>query len=147
MKKLLKSCSIWKFVYVKTMVPPETPAEPTFWVHCSHSSENLGVVFAGPLYCKEKSGDMIKIYILLFTCCVIGAVHLEINSSPGQHSLILGIWWFISRRGRCNLVISNNFKTFTSKEVKNYLQNNFIRWNFILDCSWNNEILFEKGHW
>ena len=78
---------------------------------------------------------MSKAYILLFTCCVTRAVHSEITSSQGQRSLILAIQRFISRRGRCNLVISDNFKTFKSEEVKNYLQNNFIRWDFILDRS------------
>ena len=62
-KKLLKSCFIWKFVHGKTMVPPETPALPTFRVHCCHSFEKVGVDFAGPLYCKEKSGDMSKVCI------------------------------------------------------------------------------------
>ena len=48
-KKLLKSCFICKFVHDKTVVPPETPALPTFRVHCSHSSKIVGVDFAGPL--------------------------------------------------------------------------------------------------
>ena len=76
MKKLL-SCFICKFVYGKIMVPSETSALPTFRVHCSHSFENVGVDFPGPLYWKEKSGDMSKVYILLSTCCVTQTVHLE----------------------------------------------------------------------
>ena len=47
--------------------------------------------------------------------------------------LILVIRRFISRRGHYNLVLSDNFKTFISEEVKSYLRNNFIRWDFILD--------------
>ena len=78
LKKKLKNCFICKFVHSKTMVPPETPALPTFQVQCSHSFENVGVDFANPLYCKEKSGDMSKVCILLFTCCVTRAVHLGI---------------------------------------------------------------------
>ena len=74
-----------------------------------------------------------EIYILLLTCCVTRVVHLQITSSQGQHSLILAIRQFISRRDCCNLVISDDLKTFKSKEVKNYLRNNFFRWNFILD--------------
>ena len=112
------------------MVSLETPALPVYRVHCNHCFENVGVDFAGPLYCKEKTGDMSKVYILLFTCCVTRAVHLEITSSQGQHSLILAIRRFISRRGRCKLIISDNFKTFKSDEVKNYLRNNSISWEF-----------------
>ena len=74
MKKFLKSCFICKFVYGKTKVPLETPALPTFRKYGSHSFENVGVDFASPLYCKEKSGDMSKVYLLLFTCCVTQAV-------------------------------------------------------------------------
>ena len=135
MKKLLRSCFICKFFHGKTMVSPETLALPTFRVHCSHSFENVGVDFASPLYCKEKSGGMSKVYILLLTFSVTRAVHLEITSSQGQHSLILAIRRFISRKVRCNLVISDDFKTFKSEEVKNYLRNNFIRWDLTLDRS------------
>ena len=79
LKKKLKNCFICKFVHSKTMVPPETPALPTFQVQCSHSFENVRVDFADPLYCKEKPGDMSKVCILLFTCCVTQAVHLGIT--------------------------------------------------------------------
>ena len=78
-------------------------------------------------------------------------------SSQVQHLLTLAIRQVISRRGRCNLVISNNFRTSKSEEVKNYLRNNFIKWDVMLDRSpwwgvqqkinWKNEILFEKSHW
>ena len=61
------------------MVPPETPALPTFQVQCSHSFENVGVDFADQLYFKEKRGDMSKVCILLFICCVTQAVHLGIT--------------------------------------------------------------------
>ena len=58
---------------------------------------------------------------------ILRAAHLKITSSQGQLSLVLAIRRFISRRGRCNLVICDNFKTFKSEEVKNYLRNNLIR--------------------
>ena len=134
-KKLLKSCFICKFVHGKTMVPPETPALPKFRVQCGHSFENIGADFAGPLYCKEKSGYVSKVYILPFLCYITRAVHSEITSSEGQHSLILAIRQFISGRGSYNLVISDNFKTFKSEEVKIYLRNDFTGLDFILDRS------------
>ena len=42
---------------------------------------------------------------------------------------------FISRRGSLELVISDNFKTFLSDKVKQYLASERITWNFILPKS------------
>ena len=36
----------------------------------------VGVVFAGPLYVKGKKGEMEKVYIALFSCCLTRALHL-----------------------------------------------------------------------
>ena len=59
--------------------------------YCSYSFENVGADFAGPLYFKDKNGDICKVYKLLFTYCVTRAVLLEITSSQGQYTLILAI--------------------------------------------------------
>lgn len=37
-----------------------------------------GVDFAGPSFVKDKSNEMRKVYVALFTCCVMRAVHLEL---------------------------------------------------------------------
>ena len=79
-KLILRNCVVCKIIQGKTLAPPETPALPYFCVNCNHAFKNTGLHFAGPLYCKadySSSGDMHKCYVLLFSCCVTRAVHLE----------------------------------------------------------------------
>ena len=79
-KSILKNCVVCKIIQGKPLAPPETPALPSYRVNCNHAFENTGLDFAGPLYCKgdhSSSGEMYKCYVLLFTCCVTRAVHLE----------------------------------------------------------------------
>ena len=137
-RKFLKGCVICKFVQGKTMLAPETPKLPSFRVSCNHSFENVGVDYAGPLYHKELFNNtvtMSKCYILLFTCAVTRAVHIELTPDMGAHSLILALRRFISRKGTVKLIISDNFKSFKSALLKSYLRNHNISWKFILEKS------------
>ena len=49
--------------------------------------------------------------------------------------MILALRRFLAKRGRTKLIISDNFKTFKSTELKNFLRNNSIEWEFILEKS------------
>ena len=49
-------------------------------------------------------------YILLITCAVARAVHIEVTPDVGSYSLKLALIRFFSRRGVSKLVISDNFK-------------------------------------
>ena len=137
-KKVLKNCYICKYIQGKSLNPPKTPPLPKFRIQCDHTFENVGINYAGPLYCKDvftKSEDMNKCYILLFTCAVTRVIHLEVTPDVGTHLLILALKRFISRRGIPKLFISDNFKTFKSVELKNMLRNHKIEWIFILEKS------------
>ena len=70
-----------------------------------------GVDFAGPLYVKEN-GSVKKSYIALFTCAVTRAVHLELVSDQSTETFLLALKRFISRRGLCKVIYSDNAKTF-----------------------------------
>ena len=52
-----------------------------------------------------------------------------------KDALIRCLRRFISRRGSLNFSISDNFKTFLAKEVRQYLTSERIRWSFILPKS------------
>ena len=51
---------------------------PDFPVNKAPPFSKTGVDFAGPLFVKDKSNEMRKVYVALFTCCVTRAVHLEL---------------------------------------------------------------------
>ena len=120
-KSILKNCVVCKIIQGKPLAPPKTPSLPSYRVNCNHAFENTGLDFVGPLYCKgdhSSSGEMYKCYVLLFTCCVTRAVHLELTTDVNSNSVILALRRFISRRGIPRLFISDNFKTFKSVDVK-----------------------------
>ena len=77
---------------------------------------------------------MSKCFILLFTCAVTRAVHIELTPDMGAYLLILA-HRFISRKGTVKFFISDNFKSFKSALLKSYLRNHSISWKFILEKS------------
>jgi transposase InsO family protein len=72
----------------------------------------IGIDHAGPLYCADVPGK--KFYILLITCAVVRAVHLELVDSLGVDDCVIAFRKFVSRRGIPNIVYSDNAKTFQS---------------------------------
>ena len=81
------------------MTPTETPELPSYWVCCNHAFENVGLDFAGFLYCRydfSSTKNMYKCYILLFTCCVTRTVHLEVTVNVNSASVILPLRQFIA---------------------------------------------------
>ena len=69
-----------------------------------------GVDFAGPLYIRGSERS--KVWICLFTCCVVRAIHLEIVSELTAQAFIRCFKRFTARRGLPRKVISDNAKTF-----------------------------------
>jgi hypothetical protein len=97
-----------------------------------------GIDFAGPMYLK---GSDEKLWICLFTCAVVRAVHLEVVTNLSAESFIRCFSRFVARRGLPSVLITDNAKTFKSARkilqstieddiVKNYLLNH---WNFNLE--------------
>ena len=106
----------------------------------------VGVDFAGPLYARG-GGEMVKVYIALFTCCVTRAVHLDLVRNLSGSIFLNCLRRFASRRGPL-LIVSDNAKTFKTaqKAVKKlyesgnvtaYMQDNCVKWQFNLErASW-----------
>ena len=78
---------------------------------------------------------MFKAYILLFTCAATRSVHIELCPSLSGSCLIRCLKRFISRRGKFNMAISDNFQTFISDALKQLLAFEGIKWTHILPKS------------
>ena len=78
-KGVLSECVTCKKLKGKPYSSPPTAALPEFMVREAPPFSRVGVDFAGPLYVKSKKGEMEKVYIALFSCCVTRAVHLELH--------------------------------------------------------------------
>ena len=70
----------------------------------------IGLDNAGPLFCSDFPGQ--KFYILLFTCAVTRAIHLELIDSLSSDDFCLALKRFCSRRAIPAVVYADNAKTF-----------------------------------
>ena len=69
-----------------------------------------GLDHAGPLYCCDFPGK--KFSILLFTCAVIRAIHLELVESVSASETMLALRRLAARRGLPRVLFSDNAKGF-----------------------------------
>ena len=142
-RKLLFHCTICRRYGALPYSAPPPPTLPQFRVQEEPPFTFVGVDFAGPLYVKPstpcKAED--KIYICLFTCCVVRAIHLEVVVNLSVSSFIRCLKRFIARRGLPRRIVSDNGKTFKGaakfirrvmghSEVIDYLSGKGVEWQF-----------------
>lgn len=113
---------------------------------------NTGVDFCGPFHIKEKkyrNRNRIKVYVCVFVCMAVKAVHLEVVSDLTSEGFLAALRRFVARRGvpghifsdnGTNFVGANNslkevYALFNSEEhkdlVKKFANNHRITWHFI----------------
>ena len=83
---------------------------PTVHVRPAEPFAVTGVDRAGPLYCCDQPGK--KLYMLLFTCGVVRAVHLELVSFLSSPETLMAFRRFVARPGVPHYVFSDNAKGF-----------------------------------
>jgi hypothetical protein len=93
-----------KIPAVNQIVAP-LPHDRVTLIHPFHS---VGLDYAGPLF----TTDVGKVYILLFVCSAVRAVHLELCHSLETEGFLLAFRRFVSRCGQPVIVRSDNAKTF-----------------------------------
>ncbi|XP_035221051.1 uncharacterized protein LOC118193987 [Stegodyphus dumicola] len=94
--------------------------------------ENSGIDYAGPLYVKSGR-ELSKTYVLLFTCAVNRAVHLELTADLSTEKFLLAFRRFIAKRRLCRIVYTDNAKTFKRAEKELELLNEVIKNNKVQD--------------
>lgn len=82
--------------------------------------EVVGVDFAGPIRYKQSKKNEKKAYLTIFTCSLSRAVHLELLPSLETQKFIASLKRFMARRGRPQVIYSDNGGTFikTSKWLR-----------------------------
>lgn len=75
-----------------------------------------------------------KFYILLFTCAVVRAVHLELTDSMSMNDCMFALRRFAARRGLPSVFYSDNAQTFVgvSRKLKQMFGPLAPNWKFIL---------------
>lgn len=96
----------------------------------SHCFNTTGVDYAGPLFTVDFVGQ--KFYVLLFTCCVLRAIHIELCSSLSVSEFLLAFRRFVARRGMPSKVLSDNAKTFhaAARHLTDLFADKSPRWQF-----------------
>ena len=82
-----------------------------------------GIDFGGPFLIKQggpRSTKLVKAYLALFVCEATKALHLEVVSDLSSAAFIAALHRFISRRGICSDLFSDNGTNFVgaNKELK-----------------------------
>ena len=140
-QRLLNECRICRRHNSRPFTGPTPPPLPDYRVQESPPFSATGVDYAGPLYLKN--GDS-KVWICLFTCCAVRAVHLELVPDLTTSAFICSLRRFSARHGTPQRIVSDNSKTFKSAnkillalqkapEVQQYLSVSHIEWTFILE--------------
>ncbi|GFU62020.1 integrase catalytic domain-containing protein [Trichonephila clavipes] len=117
------------------MTDPVSP--PSDRVKDAAVFEVVGVDLAGLLYVKQ--GD--KVWIVLYTCAIYRALHLELVSSLSTDAFLLSFHRFVARRGKHRIIYSDNGTNFRGaynelididwNEVSRYAEIQRITWKFI----------------
>jgi hypothetical protein len=103
----------------------------------------LGVDFAGPIRYQSKAKAEKKSYLVLYGCSLTRAVHLELLRSLEVAEFLPSLKRLIARRGRPELIYSDNAKTFKAadkwlkraqkdEQLHEFLADRTIEWRFNL---------------
>ncbi|XP_065681480.1 uncharacterized protein LOC136095154 [Hydra vulgaris] len=135
-KSIIRQCVTCKKFQGRTLLPPSSPDLPVFRVNNLYSFQATGLDYAGLLFVKTvNKGAACKVYVLLLTCASSRAIHLELTPDMKIPAFVRAFKRFAARRGFPDLIISDNFKTFISIEVKNFMMKNDVQQRFILPAS------------
>ncbi|XP_046397407.1 uncharacterized protein LOC124164220 [Ischnura elegans] len=139
---------------------------PTGRVTPSKPFLNTGVDSCGPIHCKKtkhRRSPVAKTYISLFICLSTEAIHLELVTELTSQAFIAAFRRFISRRGQCINVCSDNGTNFVGadkelkelrslfntevyqRDVTTHLASDGITWHFIPPRSPHFGGLWEAG--
>lgn len=114
----------------------------------SRTFSHVGIDFAGPYLVKDgrlRNRKLVKTYFCVFVCMATKAIHLEPVCDLTTNGFLRTLQRFVSRRGLCSDIFSDNGTNFvgaehkirriteltSANEFKNYLLENAIKWHFI----------------
>ncbi|GFY16477.1 integrase catalytic domain-containing protein [Trichonephila clavipes] len=94
--------------------PVSLPADR---VKDANAFDITGIDLAGPLFTRDGG----KVWIVLYTCAIYRAIHLELVSSLSTECFMLSLRRFIARRTRPETIYTDNGTNFvgTNSELKN----------------------------
>lgn len=125
-------------------VPPPGPLPTDRTVtHGGAAFEVIGTDFAGPILYKLTHKREGKAYLVIFSCSLSRAVHLELVPNLATSTFIPCLKRLIARRGRPTVIYSDNGSTFVKaakwlqqvrrdEQLQGFLESHDVRWKFNL---------------
>ncbi|XP_064470260.1 uncharacterized protein LOC135385013 [Ornithodoros turicata] len=147
-KRVVHGCRVCRRAKARACTEIAGPL-PRDRISAAAPSDVTGIDYSGPLFYRPPYGESNvsrTCYILIFTCAVTRAVHLEVTESMTAEDFLKAFKRFVSRRGVPGTVYSDNFRTFkrVSSElsvgqlsqdpgVNGFLTVHRISWKFIVE--------------
>lgn len=130
-KRVCRECITCRRHHSQACCQPVAPL-PGLRVNSAPPFTVTGVDYAGPLFCIDFPSK--KLYILLFTCGVVRALHLELTDSMSHDDCLLAFRRFSARRGLPSVIYSDNAKTFISmsNEMHQFFGSLAPQWKFVV---------------
>lgn len=136
--EIWKSCITCKRYHAKA---PSVPVAPLNRIKNAKVFEISGIDLAGPLWLRDNT----KVWVVIFTCAVLRAVHLESVEKINSEEFVLALSRFIYRRGRPSVIYTDNGTNFVGtvnllgrldwNKIQNETQQYRIQWIFIPPAS------------
>ncbi|XP_060575739.1 uncharacterized protein LOC132733143 [Ruditapes philippinarum] len=148
-RSVISACTICRKVEGGPYKMPNMPSIPKMRVSESSPFTYTGLDYLGPFYIKH-TGETKKVWICIFTCLVIRAIHLEVIQDMSSEEFMLCLRRFISQRGTPIQIISDNASQFKSastamyriwknvlcaEEVQTYVATRSIKWSFNVELA------------
>ena len=141
MKKVLKECVTCMKAQGKPFKSPPVAALPDFRVKQSTAFAKVGIDFAGPLFVKSKTAEMVESYLALFTCCYASRP-FEFGCRTYSNYIFTLLTKVCHKEGHSILDYIRKCQTFKAsvkvikwfydnEEVRAHLESNQIGWRFI----------------
>ena len=127
-KSVVRSCGACRIFSRSRVYSVQESKLPDFRVEVCRPFSRIGIDYCGPIHCKDHD----KAYILLVTCAVTRALHLELVEDMSYKNLVHAFRRFLGRRGFPEIVVSDNGRSF--KKMGLYFGKN-LSWRFLPDRS------------
>ena len=110
-RKILKRCVICKRIERGPCKTPRFPDFPAERVRKAKPFSYSGVDDFGPLYVRDHD-DIVKVWISLFTCMSVRAVHMEVAQDMTAEQFFHCFRRFTAHRGTPKMMYSDNAPNF-----------------------------------
>ena len=138
-RKVLRNCITCKKVQGKSFGASAVPPLPDLRVKCKEPFSTTGTDYTGALMVRTDNRQTGKAYIILFTCPVSRAIHMEMVNNLSCHSFLLAFRKFCNRRTFPSLILSDNATTFVAAAefLKNIAESREVQEHLLdIKCSW-----------